>query len=285
MKVTVEVQEPNRAGAELLAIALTTLGSAARLPARVAAVDRALGGQIHDVVKSGDFRAARARRLCSSGVVAALRDACCWPASAMPRRSTSRRCASSGARRGRSGARRVRSLAIAVPSSKRVKTSDAVRALPKRRCWRRTVPTPGAPRRTTLPRAARVSLQSSAKASCAQRATRLRSARRSRSARTSRVGSPTSPPTSCRHDLAAEARKVAHEWDSAAACSTSPNCANARWVRCSALVRAASTRRDSSCWSMRRGVAPGVVRPCASSQGHHLRLGASRSNRRAACTT
>ena len=63
MKVTVDAQEPNRAGAELLAIALTTLGSAARLPARVAAVDRALGGQIHDVVKSGDFRGRKGETL------------------------------------------------------------------------------------------------------------------------------------------------------------------------------------------------------------------------------
>src|SRR5512139_1964431 len=56
MKISVESQDPNRASAELLAVPLATLDTATRLPARAAAVDRALGGQIHELVRSGDFK-------------------------------------------------------------------------------------------------------------------------------------------------------------------------------------------------------------------------------------
>ena len=129
MKVTVEAQEPSRAGADLLAIALTTLASAARLPARVAAVDRALGGQIHDVVKSGDFRGRKGETLVLFGrgrgaprrvLLAGLGD---------PEKLDVEVLRQFGGRAvAAAGARRARSLAIAVPSSKRVRTSDAVRA-------------------------------------------------------------------------------------------------------------------------------------------------------------
>ena len=56
MKISVDSQDPNRASSDLLALPLAALDSATRLPARAAAVDRALGGQIRDLVKSGDFK-------------------------------------------------------------------------------------------------------------------------------------------------------------------------------------------------------------------------------------
>jgi leucyl aminopeptidase len=57
MKLTVESQDLARTSVDLLAIPLCSLQArGAKLPARVAAVDRALGGQIEAAVRSGDFK-------------------------------------------------------------------------------------------------------------------------------------------------------------------------------------------------------------------------------------
>ena len=120
MKVSVEAQEPSRAGAELLALAITTLASGARLSARVAAVDRAIGGQIADVVKSGDFRGRKGEALVLFGrgrgaprrvLLLGVGDEDKLDVEAL--RQLGGRAVAAAA------ARRARSLAIVVPASKR----------------------------------------------------------------------------------------------------------------------------------------------------------------------
>jgi len=56
MKVLVETLEPARAAVDLLALPLVAFERGARRPARLAAFDRALGGQLEAAVRSGDFR-------------------------------------------------------------------------------------------------------------------------------------------------------------------------------------------------------------------------------------
>ena len=57
MQVTVDSRDPREAAAEVLALPLLkTDPSSPRLPARIAALDRALGGRIRAVIETGDFR-------------------------------------------------------------------------------------------------------------------------------------------------------------------------------------------------------------------------------------
>jgi leucyl aminopeptidase len=130
MKVSVEAQEPSRAGAELLALAMTTVASGARLAPRVAAVDRAIGGQIADVAKSGDFRGRKGEALVLFGrgrgaprrvLLLGVGDEDKLDAEAL--RQLAGRAVAAAA------ARRARSLAIVVPASKRVRSAEAARAL------------------------------------------------------------------------------------------------------------------------------------------------------------
>jgi leucyl aminopeptidase len=130
MKVSVEVEEPSRAGADLLALAVTTLANTARLSARVAAVDRAIGGQIADVVKSGDFRGRKGESLVLFGrgrgaprrvLLLGVGDEDKLDVEAL--RQFGGRAVAAAA------ARRAKSLAIVVPASKRVRSAEAARAL------------------------------------------------------------------------------------------------------------------------------------------------------------
>ena len=59
MKLTVDSHDLARMQVDLLALPVPSLSSGARLPARVAAVDRALGGALAAAVRSGDFRGRR----------------------------------------------------------------------------------------------------------------------------------------------------------------------------------------------------------------------------------
>jgi leucyl aminopeptidase len=59
MKLTVDSTDLARARVDLLALPLPTLAAGARLPARAAALDRALGGALQAAVRSGDFRGRR----------------------------------------------------------------------------------------------------------------------------------------------------------------------------------------------------------------------------------
>lgn len=130
MKVSVEAQEASRAGADLLALAITTLASTARLSARVAALDRAIGGQIADVVKSGDFRGRKGESLVLFGrgrgaprrvLLLGMGDEDKLDVEAL--RQLGGRAVAAAA------AKRSRSLAIVVPSSKRVRGAEAARAI------------------------------------------------------------------------------------------------------------------------------------------------------------
>src|SRR5262245_16030075 len=65
MEVTVESRSPAQADADLLAVGLAQLGKDERaLPARLAALDRALGGRIAAVLAAGDFRGKAGQSLC-----------------------------------------------------------------------------------------------------------------------------------------------------------------------------------------------------------------------------
>jgi len=65
MLVTAEAKSPAEVGGELLAVPLTQLPKGElRLPARVAALDREIGGRIAAVIESGDFRGKSGQTLC-----------------------------------------------------------------------------------------------------------------------------------------------------------------------------------------------------------------------------
>ena len=64
MLVTADARNPLETGSDLLVVPLTQLeGEKRRLPARVNALDRALGGRISTVLDSGDFRGAPGQQL------------------------------------------------------------------------------------------------------------------------------------------------------------------------------------------------------------------------------
>jgi len=65
MQITAEARNPAEVEADLLAVPLPQLPKGElRLPARVAALDRALGGRIAEVIESGDFRGRSGQSLC-----------------------------------------------------------------------------------------------------------------------------------------------------------------------------------------------------------------------------
>ncbi|HZO09224.1 MAG TPA: M17 family peptidase N-terminal domain-containing protein, partial [Myxococcota bacterium] len=65
MEVTVDSRSPAQAEADLLAIPLAQLAKDTRaLPARLAGLDRALGGRIAAVLAAGDFRGKPGQALC-----------------------------------------------------------------------------------------------------------------------------------------------------------------------------------------------------------------------------
>ena len=59
MSVTVETKTPIECKAGLLALPLTKLDEGQRLPARIAAIDKASGGLIQQVIDAGDFSGAK----------------------------------------------------------------------------------------------------------------------------------------------------------------------------------------------------------------------------------
>ena len=64
MDVTIETRSPIEASADVLALPLAALEPASgRLPARVAAIDRAAGGRIAQAVRAGDFQGKRGETL------------------------------------------------------------------------------------------------------------------------------------------------------------------------------------------------------------------------------
>jgi len=130
MKLTVDSHDLARMQVDLLALPLPSLASGARLPARVAALDRALGGALELAVRSGDFRGRRGdhqlvygrgktgpRRVQLLGVG----DESKLDAEAL--RQTAGRALGAAAARG------ARSVAIALTTNRRTPAGPAARAL------------------------------------------------------------------------------------------------------------------------------------------------------------
>lgn len=129
MKVSVESQDPTRVSAELLALPIAKLDTTSRLPARVAAVDRALGGQIREVVRGGDFtgRAGETLALFGHGRGAPRRVLLIGLGEETKLDADAVRLAAGRAVQG-AKARRARSIAFALPASTRLRAADAARA-------------------------------------------------------------------------------------------------------------------------------------------------------------
>jgi leucyl aminopeptidase len=131
MLVTADSRSPLEAQADLLVVPLAALDAESpRLPARVAALDRALGGRIGAVVESGDFRGKAEQRVLL------------YPGDALPAKrllllglgreseldaDALRRAAGSAVKEG--AARRAAKLAFAVPSLRRPRGAAAGQAL------------------------------------------------------------------------------------------------------------------------------------------------------------
>jgi len=129
MKISVESQAPNRTSADLVAVPLGALDTSARLPARAAAVDRALDGQIRDLVRSGDFKGRAGETLALFGrgrgaprrvLLIGLGDEAKLDADAV--RQAAGRAVQAAV------AKKARSLAFLLPSSARLRSADAARA-------------------------------------------------------------------------------------------------------------------------------------------------------------
>jgi len=130
MKLGVESHDLARTSVDLLALPLFSQKAGARLPARLAAIDRALGGQIEALVRSGDFqgRSSDSHLLYARGktgprrvLLLGLGDEAKVDAEAL-RLVAGRALAAASAR----GARQV---AITVATSRRMPVEPAARAL------------------------------------------------------------------------------------------------------------------------------------------------------------
>jgi leucyl aminopeptidase len=129
MKITVESQDPSRAGADLLALPLTSLDTKARLPARAAAVDRALGGAVHERIRNGDFKGRAGETLLLFGgargatrrvVLIGLGDEAKLDADGVRQAAGRAIQAATG--------RRARAVAFVLPTTRSLRPADAARA-------------------------------------------------------------------------------------------------------------------------------------------------------------
>jgi leucyl aminopeptidase len=131
MRVTAEAKSPAEAEADLLVLPLGQLGKGEpRLPARAAALDRALGGRIAAVLESGDFRGKSGTTLCL------------YPEAAFPSRrlllvglgdeatadAEALRCAA-GTAVAQAASRKAARVALLAPALRRVRPAAAARAL------------------------------------------------------------------------------------------------------------------------------------------------------------
>ncbi len=131
MLVTVEAKSPAAVEGDLLAVPLAKLPQGElRLPARVAALDREIGGRIAAVIESGDFRGRSGQTLClypPAGIgvrrllLVGIGDEAKADAEAL-------RCFA-GTVVGQAASRRAARVALLVPSVRRVRPADAARAL------------------------------------------------------------------------------------------------------------------------------------------------------------
>ena len=284
MQITRHRQAGRELRADLLAVplGLRRSRSAGALPPRLAALDRALGGRLGEVVQRGDFRGKRGETLLLWAGAGARRPACCWSGSATRRSSTPRARArprrSAVAAAPARGAARWRSLA---PASRRLRVPALVQALAEGavlagyRFDRYRSASEDARRRGR-----RVQRRDRARRGPARRARRGR-ARRRRSPNRQNVARDLSnePPNAlpparpgARRERSREARSGC-----AAACSTSPEL---RRRKMGALLAVGGRQREPAAADRARArrAAPrrGGRRRAAGlpgRQGHHLRLG------------
>jgi leucyl aminopeptidase len=129
MKITVDSLDPSRADADLVALPLAMLDTAARLPAHAIAMDRALGGQIHELVRSGDWkgRAGETLLLYGRGRGAPRRVLLIGLGEPAKLDVDAVRQAAGRAIQGANG-RRARSLVIALPALGAAKPAEVARA-------------------------------------------------------------------------------------------------------------------------------------------------------------
>jgi leucyl aminopeptidase len=131
MKITVDSRKATEAPADLLALPLPKIDASKwRLPARIAAVDRALDGRISAVVASGDFRgtANESLLLYPGGEIRAKRVLLVGLGEEAALGTDSLRRAA-GTAVGQAAARRAPQLAVAVPSLRRVRAAAAAQSM------------------------------------------------------------------------------------------------------------------------------------------------------------
>ncbi len=131
MRITLEASHLADTAADLLALPLTAVDRhKPRLPARIGALDRAMGGRIRSVLASGDFRGKPGETLLlyPEGGVRAVRILLVGLGEERSLDAEALRCAA-GTSVTQAGIRRAAKLALAVPASRKLRAADAAQAL------------------------------------------------------------------------------------------------------------------------------------------------------------
>ena len=131
MQVSVDSRSPVDASADVLSLPLAAVDpSKPKLPARVAAVDRALGGRISAILSSGDFRGKRGESVFvyPDGEISARRVLLVGMGDEASLDAEALRCAAGTAVK-QAAARRASSVALAAPTVRRLRAPAAAQAL------------------------------------------------------------------------------------------------------------------------------------------------------------
>ena len=131
MQVTVESRDPREAAGDVLALPmLQTDPASPRLPARIAAVDRAMDGRIRSVIESGDFRgrSGESLMLYPDGGVAASRVLLIGLGEESGLDADSMRLAAATAVN-HGSSRKAARIALAIPASRRVRVAASAQAM------------------------------------------------------------------------------------------------------------------------------------------------------------
>ena len=130
MQVTVQTRKAAEVATELLAVPLAHLGEEGRLPAKVAALDRACEGRLSAVIEAGDFSGKRGEAVLISapGEIPARR-VLLLGLGEDAQLDTQRLREAAGAAAAAAASRGATSLAILAPSSRRVRGAAVAQAL------------------------------------------------------------------------------------------------------------------------------------------------------------
>ena len=131
MQVSVDSRSPVDASADVLTLPLSAGDPSKRkLPARVAAVDRALGGRISAILSSGDFRGKRGESVFvyPDGEIGARRILLVGMGEEASLDAEALRCVAGTAVK-QAAARRASSLTLAAPTVRRLRAPAAAQAL------------------------------------------------------------------------------------------------------------------------------------------------------------